>query len=93
MASLILGEIGDFSCFDNPDKLLAYAGLSPSTYKSGHLDNCIPKMEKRGSINLRHALFNATIYACNWNDNFKSYLHKKLAEGKHYYIAISIVEN
>ena len=50
-------------------------------------------MEKRGSINLRHALFNATIYACNWNDNFKSYLHKKLAEGKHYYVAISIVEN
>ena len=43
MASLILGEIGDFSRFDNPDKLLTYTGLSPSTYKSGQLDNCIPK--------------------------------------------------
>ena len=39
MGSLILGEIGDFSRFDNPDKLLAYAGLSPSTYQSGQLIN------------------------------------------------------
>lgn len=89
MGSLILGEIGDFTRFDNPDKLLAYAGLSPSTYQSGQLDNCYARMEKRGSIYLRYALFNATIYACNWDDSFKLYLHKKLAEGKHYYVAIS----
>ena len=29
----ILAEIGDFSRFDSPDKILAYAGLSPSTYQ------------------------------------------------------------
>ena len=89
MGSLILGEIGDFSRFDNPDKLLAYAGLSPSTYQSGQLINSYAKMEKRGSTYLRYALFNATIYACNWDTTFKSYLNKKLAEGKHYYVAIS----
>lgn len=89
MGSLILGEIGDFNRFDNPDKLLAYAGLSPSTHQSGQLDNCYARMEKRGSTYLRYALFNATIYACHWDDTFKSYLHKKLAEGKHYYVAIS----
>lgn len=89
MGSLILGEIGDFNRFDTPDKLLAFASLSPSTYQSGQLENCYAKMEKRGSIYLRYALFNATIYACNWDDSFNTYLHKKLSEGKHYYVAIS----
>ena len=37
MGAMILAEIGDFSRFDSPDKLLAYAGLSPSTYESGKL--------------------------------------------------------
>ncbi len=32
---IILAEIGDFSRFDSPDKILAYAGMSPSTYQSG----------------------------------------------------------
>ena len=49
MAAMILAEIGDFSRFDSPDKLLAYAGMSPSTYQSGQLKNCYPHMEKRGS--------------------------------------------
>ncbi len=29
MAAMILAEVGDFSRFDSPDKLLAYAGMSP----------------------------------------------------------------
>jgi len=32
MGAMILAEVGDFSRFDSPDKVLAYAGLSPSTY-------------------------------------------------------------
>ena len=31
MGAIILAEVGDFSRFDSPDKLLAYAGMSPST--------------------------------------------------------------
>ena len=49
--------LGDFSRFDSPDKILAYAGMSPSTYQSGQLDNCYSHMEKRGSRYLRYALF------------------------------------
>ena len=49
MAAMILAEVGDFTRFDSPDKLLAYAGMSPSTYQSGQLKNCYPHMEKRGS--------------------------------------------
>mgnify|MGYP000314430494 FL=1 len=40
MGAMIIAEIGDFSQFDSPDKILAYAGMSPSTYQSGQLDNC-----------------------------------------------------
>ena len=89
MGAMILAEIGDFSRFDNPDKILAYAGLSPTTYQSGHLTSPYAHMEKRGSSYLRYALFNATQYVCLWDPAFKAYLTKKRAEGKHYYVAIS----
>ncbi len=60
MGAMIIAEIGDFARFENADKILAYAGLSPSTYQSGKLDSCYSHMEKRGSRYLRYALFNAT---------------------------------
>lgn len=64
MAAVILAEVIDFTRFDSPDKLLAYAGMSPSTYQSGQLRNCYPHMEKRGSRYLCHTLYNATKYVC-----------------------------
>ncbi len=89
VAAMILAEVGDFTRFNSPDKLLAYAGMSPSTYQSGQLKNCYPHMEKRGSRYLRYALFNAAKYVCHWDASFAAYLAKKRAEGKHYNVAIS----
>ena len=89
MGAMILAEIGDVSRFDNPDQILAYAGLSPSTYQSGQLTSSYAHMEKRGSRYLRYALFNAAIYVCHWDPTFKAYLAKKRTEGKHYYVAVS----
>lgn len=89
MGAMIIAEIGDFSRFDSPDKILAYAGMSPSTYQSGQLDNCYSHMEKRGSRYLRYALYNATKYVCHWDDSFGAYLAKKRSEGKHYNVALS----
>ncbi len=89
MAAMIFAEVGDFNRFDSPDKLLAYAGMSPSTYQSGQLKNCYPHMEKRGSRYLRYALYNATKYVCHWDPTFAAYLAKKRAEGKHYNVALS----
>ena len=89
MGSMILAEIGDFKKFKSPDQILAYAGLSPSTYQSGQLTSSYAHMEKRGSKYLRYALFNAAIYVCHWDPVFKAYLDKKQKEGKHYYVAIS----
>ena len=89
LAAAFSAEVGDFTRFDSPDKLLAYAGMSPSTYQSGQLKNCYPHMEKRGSRYLRYALYNATKYVCHWDPTFADYLAKKRAEGKHYNVALS----
>ena len=91
MGAMILAEIGDFSRFDSPSKILAYAGMSPSTYQSGQLSlaGTYSHMEKRGSRYLRYALYNATKYVCHWDPGFAAYLAKKRAEGKHYNVALS----
>ena len=91
MGAMILAEVGDFANFDSPDKILAYAGLSPSTYESGKLKatGTYAHMEKRGSRYLRYAIFNATKYVCIWDPAFAAYLARKRAEGKHYNVAIS----
>ena len=89
MGAMILAEVGDFNNFDSADKILAYAGMSPSTYQSGQLISSYSRMEKRGSRYLRYAIFNATKYVCIWDPTFAAYLAKKRAEGKHYNIAIS----
>lgn len=89
MGAMIIAEIGDFSRFDSADQILAYAGMSPSTYQSGQLDNCYSHMEKRGSRYLRYALYHATKYVCHWDKSFGAYLEKKRSEGKHYNVAIS----
>lgn len=89
MGAMIIAEIGDFNRFSSPDKILAYAGLSPSTYQSGQLDSSYSHMEKRGSRYLRYALFNATKFVCMWDNTFATYLAHKRSEGKHYNVAIS----
>ncbi len=87
MGAMIVAEVGDFSRFDSPDKVLAYAGLSPSIYQSGQLNNGYAHMEKRGSRYLRFAIYNAAKYVCIWDPTFAAYLAKKRAEGEHYNVA------
>ena len=89
MGAMIIAEIGDFNRFENADQILAFAGLSPSTYQSGQLTSNHARMEKRGSKYLRFSLFNAAKYVCNWAPDFAAYLAKKRNEGKHYNVAIS----
>ena len=89
LGAIIVAEVGDFSRFESPDKILAFAGCSPSTYQSGQLYSSHAKMEKRGSRYLRWALLNAAAYVCKWEPTFAAYLAKKRAEGKHYYVALS----
>ena len=89
LGAMIIAEIGDFDRFDSADKLLAYSGVSPSTYQSGMMESSYSHMEKRGSKYLRYALIEATKCVCIWDPTFAAYLAKKRGEGKHYNVAVS----
>jgi len=90
-AAFILAEIGNIDNFDSPSKLLAFAGLEPSTYQSGKYTATHSRMVKRGSKYLRWALLNSTRLVCMRDANFNDFKNKKLAEGKHYFVALSHV--
>ena len=91
LAAVIESEIGDFRRFSSPDKILAFAGLSPTTYQSGKYTSQNAVMEKRGSRYLRCALFLAAHLVGRFSKTFAAYLKKKLDEGKHYFVALSHV--
>lgn len=91
LGATILAEVDDFSLFSSPDKILAYAGSSPSVYQSGQLTGSRAHMEKRGSHYLRSALYNAAKSVCLWEPSFAAYFAKKRAEGNHYNVALSHV--
>lgn len=91
LGSVILAEIGDISNFESPSKLLAFAGLEPSTYESGKFVATNMKMVKRGSPYLRWALLEAARLISMRDPTFKAYYQKKKAEGKHHYVANSHV--
>ena len=80
LAAVIEAEVGDFKRFSSPDKILAFAGLSPTTYQSGKFTSQNAVMEKRGSRYLRCALFLAAHFVALSQD-----------EGKHYFVALSHV--
>lgn len=86
-ASMILAEIDDVARFESSAKALAFAGLDPSQYQSGKFNATDTPMTKRGSKFLRYALIQAAQSVARYEPMFKEYLAKKLAEGKHYYVA------
>lgn len=88
-AAFILAEIVDINNFDSPAKLQAFAGLDPSTYQSGNFTATHSTMVKRGSKYLRWALLTATRLVCMRDKTFNDYKNQKLAEGKHYFVALS----
>ena len=90
-AAMIHAEVGDFSNFSSPEKILAFAGMEPSIYQSGQYTSTHAKMVKRGSKYLRYALFTAAKNVSNWDHTFQEFLQKKLTEGKHYNVAVSHV--
>ena len=56
-AATIIAEIGDFSAFSKPGKLVAYFGIDPSVRQSGEFTGTRNRMSKRGSRLLRRVLF------------------------------------
>lgn len=83
--AMILSEIGDISRFSNPNQLIAFAGLDPTTSQSGNFKAKTTRMSKRGSSVLRYALVNSAWNVSLNNDTFKKYYEEKFAQkGRHY---------
>lgn len=90
--AVILGELGDISRFDNPSKIVAYAGIDASVSQSGESASLNNKMSKRGSPYLRKALYQAATVAAFNDTELSAFYQKKIAEGKHHKTAIGAVE-
>lgn len=91
LAAIILAEIGDINNFSSPSKLLAFAGMEPSTYQSGKYTASKTPMVKRGSSYLRWAVMQAARLVSMRDVTFATYMAKKRSEGKHFNVAQSHV--
>jgi transposase len=91
LGSTILAEIGSIDNFNNPGKLLAFAGLEPSTHQSGKYSATQTSMVKRGSSYLRWAVLQAAKLVAQHDNTFKAYADKKTREGKHHFVVMSHV--
>jgi hypothetical protein len=91
LGAMILAETGDIKNFPNPAKLLAYAGLDPSCYQSGKFTADRTPMVKHGSSYLRYAIMQAASCVRRYAPEFRAYHDKKIAQNKHYYVALSHV--
>ena len=89
-AAIILSEFGDFSKFQNPSKMLYFAGLEPGYFQSGQSEFS-GHMVKHGSSKLRCALLNCCLPLVTNEPVFAEYYAKKRAEGKSHRVAMTHV--
>lgn len=89
LAPIIFAEIGDINKFDKPSKLIAFAGIDPSENQSGNKVSSGDKLSKRGSPYLRHAIYTASLVAIKNDKELRAYYDKKIAEGKHHFVAMA----
>lgn len=82
LAAIVHYELGDVSRFRNVRALIAFAGLEPRMRQSGALLNTTGRISKRGSAELRHALFLAANVAKRFNPELNTYYQKKRAQGR-----------
>jgi len=63
-AFTVASEIGDIERFASPAQLRGYTGLCARVFQPGNTDRRGP-ISKQGSRDLRWALFEAALHACN----------------------------
>jgi transposase len=101
IAATIISEIGEIDRFNDPKKLVAFAGVDPSVFESGKFFATKNRITKRGSSRLRHALYMAVrcaIRDCRKkkttdeiiprNKRMREYYDKKRGEGKPFKVAV-----
>lgn len=91
-AGLIAGEIGDVNRFQRVENLISYSGIDVTVYESGKYKAKHSMPSKKGSRYLRYALFQSARIIWQHDPVFQAYFEKKLAEGKHYYVALGHIQ-
>ena len=78
---------GDVGLYKNDKKLIAAAGLDPSTYQSGKYEGS-SRISKRGNRHLRRVIWLMTKTVVFSNDLFRAYFYRRKSEGLCYKMAI-----
>ena len=78
---------GDVSLFENDKKLIAVAGLDPSTYQLGKYEGT-SRISKRGNRHLRRVIWLMAKTVVFSNDLFRAYFYKRRREGLPYKMAV-----
>ena len=84
---IILSEIGDISRFENPQQLVAFAGLDPAIYESGR-SKSEGRISKRGSPILREALYHAAFAGLHCNPVVQEHYNRLKSRGKHHKVCM-----
>ena len=91
LAAAIIGEIGDIHRFSSARKLVAYAGIDATVRESGKFTGSRNRMSKRGSPELRRAIWLAAVSARRFNPELSAFYEAKRQEGKHPLVATGAV--
>ena len=78
---------GDINLYQNDKKLIAAAGLDPSTYQSGKYEGS-SRISKRGNRHLRRVIWLMAKTVVFSNDLFRTYFYKRKSDGLCYKKAI-----
>ena len=78
---------GDIKAFEHDRKLIAAAGLDPTTYESGKYKGK-SKISKRGNRHLRRVIWLMTTKVIISNEVFRTYYFKRRKEGLIYKMAV-----
>ncbi len=78
---------GDIKAFENDRKLIAAAGLDPTTHESGKYKGK-SKISKRGNRHLRRVIWLMTTKVIISNEVFRTYYFKRRKEGLIYKMAV-----
>ena len=106
IAATIISEIGEMDRFNNPKKLVGFAGVDPSIFESGKFTATKNRITKRGSSRLRHALYMAVLCSIRdcrkkkttdeiipRNKRIREFYDKKRGEGKPFKVAMMACVN
>lgn len=81
-AAMLIGEFEDFSRFERPEQLVAFAGVNPGLRHSGKRTPTHAPMSKIGSKWLRKALFMAALTAIRYNTTIRAFFERLVLAGK-----------